>query len=272
MIPQLHLTLLTRDPDWIQAAEGAGIPRIGIDIERIGKQERQSQVTNARISDHELQDLRIVTTHSRLAKPFARLNRPHAGTAAEIDEAIACGARSLMLPGFDTPRQAATFIEHVAGRAEAILLLETRSATEQLDRILKLTGIDELMVGLNDMSLQFKLAGPMAMALDPLLDTIADKVRSAGIPFGFGGVARPERRDLPTSPDLLLARYAQLGATRAWIARSFTNDGLQPNQLAEALARLQQRYADWCQCDEATRAEALATLRAQAASNHPSST
>ena len=42
MTTDFRLTLISRDPDLIRAADGAGIDRIGIDIERLGKRERQA--------------------------------------------------------------------------------------------------------------------------------------------------------------------------------------------------------------------------------------
>ncbi len=266
----LELTHLSRDPAWIAAADAAGIERIGIDIERLGKAERQSTVANARISEHELKDLRTVSRHVRRAKPFARLNRPHAGSADEIDEAIAHGAKSLMLPGFDTAAEVESFVRHIDGRCEVILLIETRMAVETLERILAVAGISQVMAGLNDLSLQYGLAGPMHMAVSDTLDRIAERVHTAGLPFGFGGVARPERHDLPANPDLLLARYAQLDARLTWVSRSFTNDGLEPKDFANAVARLHTRHAHWCQCDAQTRAEAVDTLRTHLSASRPS--
>lgn len=255
------LTHLTRDPAWIEAADSAGVDRIGIDIERLGKHARQSSDSKARISDHALEDLRIVTAHVKSALPFARLNPPHEGTADEVERAIDLGARSLMLPNFRTAEEVERFVKFVGGRAEVILLLETGPAVVRLDSILKVPGVDEVMVGLNDLRIELRLSNPMEIAASNLLDFIAQQVQAAGMPFGFGGVAQHHRTGLPVEPDLLLARYAHLGARSAWISRSFYNDGLKPDEFAKAIATLRARLDHWSGQSREELGAAAASLR-----------
>jgi hypothetical protein len=90
------LTLLSRDPTLVEHADRAGVDRIGIDIERLGKHARQADTADARISDHELDDLAGVASVVRRAEVFVRLNRWHDGTPAEVD-------RRLRRPGRDAP-------------------------------------------------------------------------------------------------------------------------------------------------------------------------
>jgi hypothetical protein len=56
------------------------------------------------------------------------------------------------------------------------------------------------------------------------IPAIAEHVRAAGLRFGFGGVARADDRTLPVAPDLIYSQYPLLGATAAWLARSFFRD------------------------------------------------
>jgi 2-keto-3-deoxy-L-rhamnonate aldolase RhmA len=240
------LTLLSRDPAWIEAADAAGVERIGIDIELIGKANRQSHVAGGtRISGHTLADLRTVTPLVQHALPFVRVNPPNLGTRNEVEEALALGARSLMLPYFRSVQEAARFVELVAGRAEVVLLVETGAALARLHDMVRIPGVDEIMVGMNDLHIDLRLASPMEIAASELLHTIAGQVREAGIRFGFGAVARPESEDLPVPSDLLLARYARLGARSALISRSFFRGGLTPSEMNAALARLRSRLAFW---------------------------
>ena len=69
-----RFTLITRNPALAQRGDAAGIDRIGIDIERLGKAARQSGLESARISEHELSDLRRLAPAVRHAALFARLN------------------------------------------------------------------------------------------------------------------------------------------------------------------------------------------------------
>ncbi|WP_009960086.1 aldolase/citrate lyase family protein [Verrucomicrobium spinosum] len=264
-------TLLSRDPAWIAAADSAGVARIGIDIERLGKHERQRHIPDARISDHELSDLSQVVASIRHARPFIRLNPLHAETQREIDTAIALGARAIMLPQFQCAAEAHRFVDWIDGRAEALLLLETAGAFLELKAVVSIPGVSELMVGLNDLSQSMGLCHPMQMAASPVLDDISRITREAGLAFGFGGVAAPGIEGLahlPVPADLLLARYACLGARSAWLARSFVNH-LTPATLPDALDQLCERLNHWFACDQAELLAATQALRAHTAPLSP---
>lgn len=257
----VKLTLLSRDPEMIAAADRAGVHRIGIDIERLGKCERQKHIPDARISDHELADLEMVADRVRHARVFARLNPLHSQSQSEIETALGYGANSLMLPQFKSVAEPARFIDLVAGRAEVLLLLETAEALECLDEIVRLRGIDELMVGLNDLSLALGMRHPMRLAASPVMEGIAARAHAAGVPFGYGGVACPGASgELPIPADLVLARYASLGAKSAWLARCFMQNQ-DPWSLAQAYGKLQERLAYWFACEANVVASAVESLR-----------
>jgi hypothetical protein len=239
------LTLLTADSVWVRAAVAAGVQRVGVDIERRGKRARQRSWVDARISDHRLEQLRAVAAHAGDAKVFARLNPLHAGTPSEVERAISLGAMALMLPQFRSAAEAERFVDLVAGRAEVLLLLETATALARVREIASVTGVDEIMVGLNDLHHDLGLRSGMELAASPLLEHVAREVRDGGVRFGFGGVSRPDAEGLPLSPDLLLARHAELRSSSAWIARSFFRGGLEPEEFPSAVSALRERLAWW---------------------------
>jgi len=239
------LTLLSRDPEWIQAADEAGVQRIGIDIERLGKRARQRHLPDARISPHTLQDLRVVARHVRSARVFARLNGPHGRTADEVERALDLGATALMLPQFRDVAEAARFIEVVDGRAEVILLIETPAAAARVAGIAAIGGVSEIMVGLNDLHMAMGLRNSMELASSSMLEMLSAEARAAGVRFGFGGVARHTLRGLPIDPDLVLARHAAVRSGAAWIARSFFEGGLQPDGMRAAVGDLRRRLRHW---------------------------
>lgn len=239
------LTLLSREPEWIRAADLAGIERIGIDIERHGKRRRQAAIPGARISSHRLADLKTIASIVKSSHVFARLNPLYQGTRDEVARALDFGAESLMLPQFERPEQAARFVEFVDGRAEVVLLLETAPAVARVREIAAVDGVSEIMIGLNDLALALKLDHPMELVGSDLMEHLSAVIRGAGRRFGFGGVADPRVTGLPFSPDWLLARHAELRTGSAWIARSFFAGGLRPDGFAEALASLRARIAYW---------------------------
>ncbi len=64
------LTLLTDDPGLAADADAAGIDRIGVDIERLGKAERQRCHAGARLSGHSLEDLEQLSRRVRRGRLF----------------------------------------------------------------------------------------------------------------------------------------------------------------------------------------------------------
>jgi hypothetical protein len=168
----------------------------------------------------------------------------HPGSRDEVETALALGARALMLPQFHTAREAETFVDLIADRAAPLLLLETTTAVDNLHAITAVEGVSEIMVGLNDLHLALGLSSHFELVASDLLARIAHTVRNAGIRFGFGGVARVDDDSLPVPPDLVLAQYARLHATSAWLSRSFFR-GLQPHQIAPAVHALRHRLAYW---------------------------
>ncbi|MGD9946390.1 MAG: hypothetical protein AB7S98_24500 [Burkholderiaceae bacterium] len=146
------LTLFTADPALAAAADAAGIDRIGVDLEAIGKQARQGHL-NTWISDHHVEDLPRIAAVLRRASLFARCNPIHAESAAEIDALLGLGVRVLMLPYFRSAAEAERFIRLVDGRAHPVLLLETAAAAAEVDELCRIDGVREIHVGLNDMRL-----------------------------------------------------------------------------------------------------------------------
>lgn len=239
------LTLLTKDTAWAAAADAAGVARVGVDIERTGKVERQARVWRARISDHTLADLILIAKVLRRARAFVRINPFHAGTRVEMERALQAGAQSIMLPQVRSALEVREFVDMMEGRAETLLLLETNEALLDMDAIFAIDGVDEVMVGLNDLSLALGMEHPMQLLASPILEDIVVRAKRAGRPIGIGGVAGPEvPNPLPVPPDLVLARHAALGSQSAWIARSF-HEHLTPGTLGKAIERLQARLHFW---------------------------
>jgi HpcH/HpaI aldolase/citrate lyase family len=134
----------------------------------------------------------------------------------------------LMLPFFRTPEEVDTFARLVRGRAKVMILVETAASVVRIRQILSVSGIDEVMFGLNDLHLQLDVSNHFEVFASPLLDGLASEVQAVGLPLSIGGVARVDDTDLPIPPDLVYAQFPRLGATGAWIARSFST-APQPN-------------------------------------------
>lgn len=238
------LTLFTNDSELARRADEAGINRIGLDLEMLGKAERQQHL-NTWISDHTEEQLPSLRQALKKAKLFVRTNPPHPGLRDEIDRYIEIGAEVLMLPMFHTAAEAADFISYVEGRAEVSLLIETAAAAVRIDDIVRLKGIDEIHIGLNDLHLDLGLKSHFELLRHQFMNTLSDIVHGAGIPFGFGGIGRVKDDRLPIPSDLIYAQYLRLRADRALVSRVFTSPDYTRLDLNQEVAAFRNRMDEW---------------------------
>ena len=234
------LTLWTDDPVLAAEADAAGVDRIGLDLDELGKAARH-HARPTWISPHRRESVEHVGAVLRRAALFARTNPLHDGTAAEVEHLLAGGARVLMLPMFRTPAELERFVALVGGRAAVVPLVETAEAAARVDELLAVDGVDELHVGLNDLSLELGLRNRFALLVSPLLEHVAGCAAAAGVPWGCGGIGRAGDEDLPIPAELVYARLAALGASGALLARS----GTAAAGLALEVRRARARLASW---------------------------
>jgi hypothetical protein len=237
-----RLILLTNDPALAAAADSC-VQRIGIDFEHIGKAERQAG-HDTRVSRHEWGELAAIARVLKQAKTFARLNPAHDGTEAEIETALSCGAQVLMLPFFRGREEVERFVGLVRGRAEVMCLVETASSFVRIREIMSVRGVDELMIGLNDLRLQLGVANHFEVLASPIMDGVCAAMRRDGRPFSLGGVARAGDAGMPIPSDLVYAQYPRLGATGGLLTRAFVKD-LPLADLPPAVAILRQCLSAW---------------------------
>lgn len=239
-----RLTLITNDPALAVKGDGSGVDRIGVDLEMLGKAERQAG-QNTRLSGHTTEDLAVIAASVRRAELFVRVNPINADTPAEIEAVLHHGAQVLMLPYFRTAGEVETFVRLVDGRASVMILVETAPAVVRIREILAVPGVQEVMVGLNDLRLQLGVKSHFEVLVSPLMDSIASEVRKTKLPFSVGGVARVDDLSLPVAPDLILAQYARLSATGAWISRSFFEQVPPGWDFGKAVSSVRRRLSEW---------------------------
>ncbi|SEH30796.1 aldolase/citrate lyase family protein [Selenomonas sp. KH1T6] len=222
----LKLMYITNRPDVAKIAEENGVDRIFVDMEYIGKKERQGGMDTVQ-SHHTVADVARMHKAVSKAELLVRVNPIHAATEEyssseeEIEAVIKAGADIVMLPFFKTPMEVARFLRLVRGRARTMLLLETPEAVDCLDEILALHGIDEMFIGLNDLSLGYGKKFMFDLLADGTVESLAVKFRRHHLPFGFGGIARLGQGALPA--ERILAEHCRLGSSAVILSRSFCN-------------------------------------------------
>jgi hypothetical protein len=124
-----------------------------------------------------------------------------------------------MLPMFTTAEEVAALDRLVAGRAGIVPLIETPEAVAIADELTAIEGVSELFVGLNDLHLALKQAFMFEPVAEGLVDRIADIAKRAGMPFGFGGIARMHEGNLPGR--LVLTEHLRIGSGAVILSRTF---------------------------------------------------
>lgn len=214
----LQLMYITNRPEIARIAEASGVDWVFVDLETIGKDERQGHLDTV-ISRHTLADVRKVRGALTRAKLLVRVNPIHDGSAAEIDGVIEAGADIVMLPFFTGRDEVAEFVRLVGGRTKVCLLLETPQAVANLDEILQVGGVDMVHIGLNDLHLGYGMDFMFELLADGTVELLCRRLATAGVQYGFGGIARLGQGDLPA--ETIVAEHQRLGSSMAILSRSF---------------------------------------------------
>lgn len=220
----LKLMYITNNPDVAKIAEDVGVDRIFVDMEYIGKSDRQGGMDTVQ-SHHSVADVKTIRSAVKHSQVLVRINPIHEASEAycssrdEIEAVIGAGADILMLPFFTTVEEVRFFCETVAGRAKTMLLVETPEAVAVLDELLLIPGVDEIHVGLNDLSLACGHRFMFVPLADGTVEKIGKKCRAKGIPFGFGGIAAPGNGALPS--EYVIREHYRLGSSGVILSRSF---------------------------------------------------
>ena len=216
----LQLMYITNNPAVASIAEKNGVDRVWIDLEQIGKEERQRNVNSVK-SRHTLNDIKVMSGVLNSSELLVRVNPWHCNSVNEIEQAIAFGAERIMLPMWKCRKETDDFLNLIRGRVKTTLLLETKEAVNCLDEVLENKFIDEVYIGLNDLHLSYGMTFMFEPLVNGIVEDICKKLRQKNIPFGFGGIAKIGDGLLPS--ENIIAEHYRLGSTRAILSRSFCN-------------------------------------------------
>ncbi len=216
-----------------QYAVHASVQRIMVDLEIMGKVERQGHI-NSLISRHNMEDVKKIRKAVPEAELIVRLNPIYEKTQEEVNQAISYGADLLMLPMFKTLAELEYFCECVRDRAKIIPLVETPEALNLLSQIVEMKDtISEIYLGLNDLHLAYHLNFMFELLSDGTVESCAKIMYDAGIKFGFGGIARIGEGLLPA--ENVLAEHLRLGSNTAILSRTFYRSDSKSNELKAQL-------------------------------------
>lgn len=215
---------ITPNPQVATIAMECGVDRIFVDMEVIGKCDRQGGMDTVQ-SKHTIDDVRALKSVMQSGKELlVRSNPIYDGSEQEINAIIDAGADIVMLPYFQRADQVRDFVRYVGGRAKVCLLIESKEAIENLDEILAVVGVDEYYVGLNDLHIDYGMKFMFEPLASGFLDDIVAKLKLTGKPYGFGGVARVGEGMLPA--ESIIMEHYRLGSECVILSRTFCNSSI----------------------------------------------
>ena len=225
----LTLMYITNNEIIAGIAQRAGVDRVWIDMEYIGKEERQAGMNTVK-SYHTIEDIVRLRPIVKTAQLMVRVNPLHDATKEycssqdEIENTIRAGAEVIMLPMFKTRLDVEKFVSMVDGRAKVQLLVETAEAAANIEEICKVQGVDEIHIGLNDLHLAYGQKFMFQLLADGTVEKLCQTIKDSGIKYGFGGIARVGYGMLPA--EYIMAEHYRLGSTAAILSRGFCDANL----------------------------------------------
>ena len=217
----INLMLVTSDIENIKESQKAGVDRIFFDLEYINKKERQ-QGRNTLILHNDIEEIPEIRKVLNKSELLVRVNALNPDSKQEIDKAIEYGADIIMLPMVMDAKDVKTLVDYVGGRANVMPMIETAQALARIDDILDVKGIDEIYIGLNDLHISMGLTFMFELLSGGLVEYAAEKIKKAGIKFGFGGMAKIGEGSLPA--EAILAEHYRLSSNSVILSRTFRNE------------------------------------------------
>lgn len=214
----LKLMYITNDSVIAEIAEKNGVDRIWIDLEWMGKEKRQPGMNTVK-SNHTIDDVEKLRPHIKKSELLVRVNPLFQGSKKEIDAVIKGGADIVMLPMFKTVNDVKAFVDMVDRRAKVMLLVETPEAICDLREIIKVPGIDEIHIGLNDLHIAYGMSFMFELLTNGVVEDACKIIKESGVPFGFGGMARLGEGTLPA--EYIIGEHYRMGSSGVILSRTF---------------------------------------------------
>lgn len=216
----LNLIYITNRPEVALIAESNGVQRIMVDMETLGKEERQKNMNTVK-SHHTVEDVAAIAKVLTKSELLVRINPWYENSATEIEAVIAAGADSIMLPMWKSEKEVDAFLRTVNKRVHTTLLLETKEAVECLDEVLDHPLLGDIHIGLNDLHLSYGLTFMFEPLTNGMVEALCEKCRAKGVRYGIGGIAKLTKGLVPS--ECIIMEHYRLGSYGAILSRTFCN-------------------------------------------------
>lgn len=242
----INLFYITNNIIEAQIVDKLDIDWIFIDIEKIGKKERQVG-RNTVLSDHSIDDVQKIRGVINNSKILVRCNPIGTHSKKEIEEINnTSGIDMVMLPFFKTAKEVQIFIDLLdTSKVEPALLIETTSAIYNLNDILNIYPFKYVHIGLNDIHIERKTGFMFEPFIDGLLSKIVNKLNDNNVKFGIGGIGKIGSNLLPTA-ECIINEHTRLNSSGVILSRTFKGEFSEEskqifeNELTDAVLKLRE--------------------------------
>lgn len=242
----INLFYITNNLSEAQIVDKLDIDWIFIDLETVGKKERQIG-RNTVLSNHSINDVSRIRREINNTKILLRCNPigPHSRKEIKtINNTI--GIDMVMLPFFKTVEEVKTFIELLdTSKVEPALLIETIGAVDNLDKILRVYPFKYVHIGLNDIHIERNTIFMFEPFIDGFLERIINILKNNRVTYGIGGIGKIGSSLLP-APEHILIEHTRLNSTGVILSRSFKGPFYEEskeffeNELAKAISEFRE--------------------------------
>ena len=228
---------ITNNLEHAKIISRSGINQIMVDIETIGKPERQLG-KNAVINFHSLSDIFKIKSLGLPTDLICRVNPYNERSSSEINTAISYGADHIMIPMIESVDDFQRMLDIISGRCKVIPLIETPHSLLNAYRIIDFVPLDQIHFGLNDLCIGFKQKNIFEILFSKTFHCVVNEVKGKIKTLGIGGVGSPLFSQL-VDPKLVLKYIHLLGGNSVILSRSFFKNGYDESEIKNSIFLLE---------------------------------
>ena len=218
----INLFYITNNIIEAQIVDSLDIDWIFIDLETIGKKERQYGRDTV-LSNHSFSDIKKIKNNINNTKILVRCNPIGKWSRKEFEKINSSSkyVDMVMLPFFKTVEEVETFIDLLdTSNIEPALLIETLDSINNLEEILKIFSFKYVHIGLNDLHIERGTSSMFEPFIDGLMEKITSILKKNNQSFGIGGIGKIGS-DLSPTPECVLNEHFRLESKGVILSRSF---------------------------------------------------
>ena len=229
---------ITNDIERATTLSDCGVQQIMVDIEIIGKVERQGH-KNTVISKHGLSDVLKLKQLNLKSEIICRINPFNIATKMEVDSAIEYGADIIMIPMINSLEDYRSIVNMIGSRAEVLPLIETPYSFFKVHEIISYSEIKQIHFGLNDLCISLGMRNLFEVLLSETFQNIVSNIDVKSMRVGIGGIGDPQVHQ-KVDALLLLNTYLKCGASSVILSRNFFASNYDQEYIAHSLNRFEE--------------------------------